>query len=91
VKIRGFFCAKTECFYWRGAGKKLKKLGVSYSFSPLWNAETFVNLKTSPDEHFARKPLAWIQRDETVSALKTWLPCFGYSLAGGLQYGYATR
>jgi len=27
------------------SGKKLKKLSVSYSFSALWNAETFVNLK----------------------------------------------
>jgi len=27
------------------SGKKLKKFGVSYSFSALWNAETFVNLK----------------------------------------------
>jgi len=25
--------------------ERLKKLGVSYSFSPLWDAETFVNLK----------------------------------------------
>jgi len=68
--------------------KKLKNPRVSYSFSSLWNAETFVSLKTLS---IARKLLAEIQRDETVTALKTLLPCFSYSLACELQYGSATR